>query len=123
MPATIIPIKEGWATLAAGLRRAEAAIFGYVFDGDVYGKIGQIISTDDYKEMYTTVYTMCTQKPPNNWSENLYQNYCEAIKDYLSSRILPHIKEKHDESMLKELVRADRVPRASQSPPLASQPR
>eukprot|EP00316_Scyphosphaera_apsteinii_P011384 CAMPEP_0119338308 /NCGR_PEP_ID=MMETSP1333-20130426/95746_1 /TAXON_ID=418940 /ORGANISM="Scyphosphaera apsteinii, Strain RCC1455" /LENGTH=698 /DNA_ID=CAMNT_0007349543 /DNA_START=233 /DNA_END=2329 /DNA_ORIENTATION=- len=48
---------------------------------------------------------MCTQKPPNNWSEHLYNNYCEAVKDYLTARILPRIKEKHDESMLRELVR------------------
>ena len=52
-----------------------------------------------------TVYTMCTQKPPNNWSEHLYNNYCDAVKDYLSARILPRIKEKHDEAMLRELVR------------------
>lgn len=53
----------------------------------------------------STVYTMCTQKPPNNWSEHLYNNYCDAVKDYLSARILPRIREKHDETMLKELVR------------------
>lgn len=48
---------------------------------------------------------MCTQKPPNNWSEHLYNNYCDAVKEYLQARILTRIKEKHDESMLKELVR------------------
>ena len=44
---------------------------------------------------------MCTQKPPNNWSEHLYHNYCEAVKEYLTVRILPRIKEKHDEAMLR----------------------
>ena len=44
---------------------------------------------------------MCTQKPPNNWSEPLYNNYCEAVHDYLTERILPRIKDKHDESMLR----------------------
>jgi len=63
------------------------------------------ISTDEYSQLYTTVYTMCTQKPPNNWSEPLYNNYCEAVIDYLTARILPRIKEKHDEAMLRELVR------------------
>jgi len=63
------------------------------------------ISTEEYSALYTTVYTMCTQKPPNNWSEHLYNNYCDAVKDYLSARILPRIKEKHDEAMLRELVR------------------
>lgn len=48
---------------------------------------------------------MCTQKPPNNWSENLYNNYVEAVKDYLSIRILPRIREKHDEYMLRVCAR------------------
>lgn len=48
---------------------------------------------------------MCTQKPPNNWSEHLYNNYVESVKDYLSARILPRIREKHEEYMLRELVR------------------
>jgi|TARA_B100000524_G_scaffold304664_1_gene179748 cullin 1 len=48
---------------------------------------------------------MCTQKPPNNWSEHLYHNYCEAVREYLSARIMPRIKEKHEEAMLRELVR------------------
>ena len=85
-----IGIEEGWTTLETGFRNAES----YIFD-----QVG-FVSTDDYTSLYSVMYRMCTQKPPNNWSENLYQNYCEAIKDYLSSRILPHIKEKHDESML-----------------------
>jgi hypothetical protein len=57
-----------------------------------------------------TVYTMCTQKPPNNWSEPLYNNYCEAVIDYLTARILPRIKEKHDEAMLRVRRRAPRRP-------------
>ena len=119
MSQAVIPLEEGWKKLREGGVLKIQEILEDLGDGQYSKKI----TTDEYSSLYTTVYTMCTQKPPNNWSENLYQNYCEAIKDYLSSRILPHIKEKHDESMLKELVRADRVPRASQSPPLASQPR
>ena len=60
---------------------------------------------------------MCTQKPPNNWSEQLYNNYVESVKDYLSARILPRIREKHDEYMLR--VRAAVAP-APASDALAS---
>ena len=76
MSATIIPLEEGWSTLDAGLRRAEATIFGYVVDRGMRvddGKIGRLIPTEDHKEMYTTVYTMCTQKRPHNWSGDVYQ--------------------------------------------------
>ena len=102
MSQAVIPLEEGWKKLREGGVLKIQEILEDLGDGQYSKKI----TTDEYSSLYTTVYTMCTQKPPNNWSENLYQNYCEAIKDYLSSRILPHIKEKHDESMLKELVRA-----------------
>ena len=101
MSQAVIPLEEGWKKLREGGVLKIQEILEDLGDGQYSKKI----TTDEYSSLYTTVYTMCTQKPPNNWSENLYQNYCEAIKDYLSSRILPHIKEKHDESMLKELVR------------------
>ena len=37
--------------------------------------------------------------------QQLYNNYCDAVKDCLSTRVLPRIREKHDEAMLRELVR------------------
>ena len=118
MSQAVIPLEEGWKKLREGGVLKIQEILEDLGDGQYSTEI----TTEEYSSLYTTVYTMCTQKPPNNWSENLYQNYCEAIKDYLSSRILPHIKEKHDESMLKELVRAARFPLASQSPPLHARP-
>lgn len=33
---------------------------------------GHEITTDHYTMLYTFVYTTCTQKPPHNWSEKLY---------------------------------------------------
>tara|TARA_B110001452_G_C15227376_1_gene425335 strand:- start:1697 stop:2398 length:702 start_codon:yes stop_codon:yes gene_type:complete len=97
----VIMLEDGWAKLKTGGVQKIEEILEDMKDGVYRNKI----STDEYSNLYTTVYTMCTQKPPNNWSEHLYNNYCEAVKDYLSSRILPRIKEKHDEYMLRELVR------------------
>ena len=31
----------------------------------------QVFTTLSYSELYTTVYNMCTQRAPNNWSEQL----------------------------------------------------
>jgi len=97
----VILLEEGWNQLkTGGVMKIEQILED--MQGGVYKSY---ISTEEYSKLYTTVYTMCTQKPPNNWSEHLYNNYCDAVKDYLSARILPRIKEKHDEAMLKELVR------------------
>ena len=97
----VILLEDGWSKLKAGGVDKIEQILEDVQGGEY--KCG--ITTEEYSALYTTVYTMCTQKPPNNWSEQLYNNYCDAVKDYLSARILPRIKEKHDESMLRELVR------------------
>ena len=52
---------------------------------------------------FTLVYNMCTQKPPHNYSEQLYQRYKKAISDYLSSSVLPAVHEKTGQYMLKEV--------------------
>jgi len=96
-----ILLEDGWNQLKeGGVQKIEKILED--MQGGVYKNR---ISTDEYSKLYTTVYTMCTQKPPNNWSEQLYHNYCEAVKEYLTNRILPRIREKHDEFMLRELVR------------------
>jgi len=101
MNSQVILLEDGWNRLkVGGVQKIEEILED--MQGGVYKNR---ISTDEYSELYTMVYTMCTQKPPNNWSEQLYNNYCEAVKEYLTARILPRIKEKHDESMLRELVR------------------
>ena len=49
---------------------------------------------------------MCTQKPPHDFSQQLYERYREAFNEYISSKVvLPALGEKSGEFMLKELVR------------------
>ncbi|PNY15420.1 cullin-1-like protein, partial [Trifolium pratense] len=52
-----------------------------------------------------TIYNMCTQKPPNDYSQPLYDKYKEAFEEYIVSTVLPSLREKHDEFMLRELVK------------------
>ncbi|KAL0419996.1 UNVERIFIED_CONTAM: Cullin-1 [Sesamum radiatum] len=53
---------------------------------------------------HSTIYNMCTQKPPHDYSQQLYDEYREAIDDYMSS-VMPSLREKHDEFLLRELVK------------------
>ena len=116
----VILLDEGWKKLKeGGVMKIEEILED--MQGGVYKSK---ISTDQYSDLYTTVYTMCTQKPPNNWSEHLYNHYCDAVKEYLSARILPRIKEKHDEAMLKVLSPPPPPPRPATAAVLsAPQPR
>jgi hypothetical protein len=52
---------------------------------------------------YNLVYNMCTQKPPHNYSEQLYTRYKKAISDYLNEKVLPSVREKTGQYMLKEV--------------------
>ncbi|KAK9086507.1 hypothetical protein Syun_028901 [Stephania yunnanensis] len=62
-------------------------------------------SSEDYMMLYTTIYNMCTQKPPNDYSQQLYDNYKENFEEYIVSTVLPTLREKHDEFLLRELVK------------------
>ena len=48
---------------------------------------------------------MCTQKPPHDFSQQLYERYREAFNAYIISDVLPALREKQGEYMLKELVK------------------
>lgn len=62
-------------------------------------------SSEEYMMLYTTIYNMCTQKPPHDYSQQLYDKYKQAFEEYISSMVLPSLSEKHDEYMLRELVK------------------
>ncbi|KAH9545863.1 hypothetical protein CY35_12G069100 [Sphagnum magellanicum] len=47
---------------------------------------------------------MCTQEPPQDYSQQLYDRYRESFEEYINSMVLPSLREKHDELMLRELV-------------------
>eukprot|EP00879_Flechtneria_rotunda_P010711 GHRR01011193.1.p1 GENE.GHRR01011193.1~~GHRR01011193.1.p1 ORF type:complete len:707 (+),score=276.31 GHRR01011193.1:915-3035(+) len=53
--------------------------------------------------LYTTIYNMCTQKPPYDYSEQLYQRYREAFNNYINDKVLPSLRNHSDEVLLKEL--------------------
>ena len=62
-------------------------------------------SNAEYMKLFTLVYNMCTQKPPNNYSEQLYTRYGTVIRDYLKGSVLQKIREQSDQYMLKEVSR------------------
>jgi len=68
------------------------------------GKPEPQFSSEDYMMLYTTIYNMCTQKPPHDYSQQLYDKYRESFQEYINTMVLPSLREKHDEFMLRELV-------------------
>ncbi|EOA34263.1 hypothetical protein CARUB_v10021776mg [Capsella rubella] len=62
------------------------------------------LNPTQYFNIYSTIYNMCTQKN-GNYSQQLYQKYREVIEDYIIQTVLPSLREKHGEDMLRELVK------------------
>ncbi|XP_069154848.1 cullin-1-like isoform X2 [Solanum lycopersicum] len=56
-------------------------------------------------KLYTRIYNMCTQKPPHDYSQQLYDKYREAFEEYIITTVLPSLRKKHDEFMLRGLVK------------------
>ncbi|XP_056168667.1 cullin-1-like [Syzygium oleosum] len=61
-------------------------------------------TSEDYIMIYATIYNMCTQKPPHDYSQQLYDKYGESFEEYINSVVLPSLREMHDEFLLRELV-------------------
>jgi cullin 1 len=91
-----IDLEQGWDFMHRGIMKLKNILEGLPEPQ---------FSPEDYMMLYTTIYNMCTQKPPNDYSQPLYDKYKEAFEEYIVSTVLPSLREKHDEFMLRELVK------------------
>ncbi|XP_024398790.1 cullin-1 [Physcomitrium patens] len=92
----VIELEQGWSFMKKGITKLKNILEGVP---------EQQFSSEEYMLLYTTIYNMCTQKPPQDYSQQLYDRYRESFEDYIKSKVLPALREKHEEFMLKELVK------------------
>ncbi|CAK9199261.1 unnamed protein product [Sphagnum troendelagicum] len=91
----VIELEQGWAFMQKGITKLKNLLEGVP---------EQQFNSEEYIMLYTTIYNMCTQKPPQDYSQQLYDRYRESFEEYINSMVLPALREKHDEFMLRELV-------------------
>ncbi|KAK1351908.1 Cullin-1 [Heracleum sosnowskyi] len=91
-----VDLDHGWEFMQRGITKLKRILEGLPEPQ---------FSSEDYMMLYTTIYNMCTQKPPHDYSQQLYDKYREAFQEYITSTVLPSLREKHDEFMLRELVK------------------
>ncbi|GFZ21822.1 cullin 1 [Actinidia rufa] len=91
-----IDLEQGWEFMQKGITKLKN-----ILEGLPEPQFG----SEDYMMLYTTIYNMCTQKPPHDYSQQLYDKYRESFEEYITSTVLPSLREKHDEFMLRELVK------------------
>ncbi|KAF3795761.1 Cullin-1 [Nymphaea thermarum] len=92
----VIDLEHGWEYMQKGITKLRNILEGLPEPQ---------FSSEDYMMLYTTIYNMCTQKPPHDYSQQLYDRYKEAFEEYITSKVMPSLREKHDEFMLRELVK------------------
>ncbi|EPS64542.1 hypothetical protein M569_10237, partial [Genlisea aurea] len=92
----ITDLNQGWQYMQNGITKLK-----YILEGFPETQF----NSEEYMMLYTTIYNMCTQKPPHDYSQQLYEKYKESFQDYIISSVLPSVQEKHDEFMLRELVK------------------
>jgi len=93
----VINLEEGWDFMQKGIVKLRG-----ILDTDI---AEEAFTPQEYMNLYTTIYNMCTQKPPHDFSQQLYERYREAFNTYITTVVLPSLDEKNGEFMLKELVR------------------
>ncbi|KAI3992513.1 hypothetical protein MKX01_022604 [Papaver californicum] len=87
-----IELEEGWAIIQNQITKLINIIEGVPESMDA--------------SIHATVYTMCTQRNPHDYSKDVYERYQGVYNDYLTSKVLPAIQEKNDDvSMLQEFVK------------------
>lgn len=90
-----IQLEEGWEFMQKGILKLKK-----ILEGNAETQF----TSEEYMLLYTTIYNMCTQKAPHDYSQQLYDKYKEAFDNYITSTVLPSLRDKHDEFMLRELV-------------------
>ncbi|KAK4265738.1 hypothetical protein QN277_026752 [Acacia crassicarpa] len=93
---TTIDLEQAWDLIQKGITKLK---------NHLEGLAEEQLSVADNFMLYTTIYNMCTQKPPHNYHQQLYDKYRDSFEEYIVSTVQPALREKHDEFMLRELVK------------------
>eukprot|EP00798_Chlamydomonas_sp_ICE-L_P016007 gene16007-22145_t len=91
-----IELQDGWSVMQNGINKLIRLL---------EGEQEEQFNAEQYMSLYTTIYDMCTQKPPHDYSEQLYGKYKEAFSTYITEKVLPILKEHREEVLLKELYK------------------
>ncbi|KAJ4969240.1 hypothetical protein NE237_015941 [Protea cynaroides] len=60
---------------------------------------------EEYVKFYQCVYDTCIQRPSNEYSRQLYERFKSALEESITSVVLPSLVNRHDVSLLMELVK------------------
>ncbi|CAH8257352.1 unnamed protein product [Arabidopsis lyrata] len=91
-----IALEQGWSVMEIGVAKLQRIL---------EEKPEPPFESVQYMNLYRTIYNMCVQEPPNDYSQQLYDMYRGVIDDYNKQTVLPAIRNKDGEYMLRVLVK------------------
>ncbi|URE21626.1 cullin 1 [Musa troglodytarum] len=86
-----IDLEQGWEFMQKGVTKLKNILEGLPEPQ---------FSSEDYMMLYTTIYNMCTQKPPHDYSQQLYDKYRESFQEYITSMVYQEIKGKVKDAVI-----------------------
>ncbi|GAY60761.1 hypothetical protein CUMW_204560 [Citrus unshiu] len=93
--------EEGWDYLERGFTKLKR-----IFEG----LQERAFNLEDYMMLYTIVYDICCKPARPHHDEDpdqMYDKYQQILADYMPSKVLPYLREKHDEyDLLRELLKS-----------------
>ena len=87
---TLISLDEAWPELQGALEKVVRLADGG--DGPTMNNDGGDFSNKEYMRYFTLVYNLCTQSPPHNSSEQLYQRALLFVRNHVDGVILPAVR-------------------------------
>ena len=93
MSSNITDLDQEWNIISMDILRLRNMVEGVSEPG---------FTADDHLRIYTTIYGLCLDSVH---SEQLYHKYRESIEEYITSTVLPKLKENRGELLLREFVR------------------
>ncbi|KAK9292997.1 hypothetical protein L1049_020980 [Liquidambar formosana] len=91
----VIMFDEGFNIMEEGITKAKNILSGY--------PIKTLFTSEEFMKYYNCVYCMCSQRPPHEYSKQLYERYKRALEESIVSMVLPSLMDKHDAPLLIEL--------------------
>ena len=92
---SFIELEDGWSKILLGIEN----IINHLWPDDGTAPTLRKVENKEYMDIFTTVYNMCIQPPPHNYSEQLYQRYYHTIERVFAQNVQPHIDSAPDDEL------------------------
>ncbi|KAL6181258.1 hypothetical protein ACLB2K_047913 [Fragaria x ananassa] len=90
-----IEFNDGWESIQEGIRKLKRI---------VEGSSEPDFNSEERMTLYNTIYNMCTQRPPFDYSQRLYDKYGETFEEYIISAVLPSLRDRQDEVVMLQVL-------------------